>query len=212
MFKFIICLVIYGVVLLLRVVSLMAGSTNCLPMSPGYGRYHPTTLPSYYTKTTYATTGCCTTKAPEFTPELVMPQATTPTPRATLPKSLSTTPRRSSTTPLRHWNTTRLRMLPLPTTPRPLIGLLQHWRAQVLHYNLRCPEILPCVKGVVKKSCLKGERKGGWNQSCEDLRHGNNCSTMSPTTFLICNQFAITGKYSVFIWVSYQFHVFFLIC
>jgi hypothetical protein len=111
MSKFIICLVSYGDVLLLRVVSLMDGSTTSVPMSPGYGGYQTTTLPSYYTKTTYATTGCCTTKAPEFTPELVMPQATTPTPRATLPKSLSTTPRRPSTTPLRHQNPTRLRML-----------------------------------------------------------------------------------------------------
>ncbi len=49
MFKFIICLVSYGDVLLLRIVSLMAGLTNGLPMSPGYGGYQTTTLPSYYT-------------------------------------------------------------------------------------------------------------------------------------------------------------------
>jgi hypothetical protein len=45
MFKFINCLVNYGVVLKLGVVSLMAGSTTGVPMFPGYGGYISTTLP-----------------------------------------------------------------------------------------------------------------------------------------------------------------------
>jgi hypothetical protein len=39
----------------------MAGSTAAVLMSPGYGGYQTATLPLYY-----ATTGCFTTKAPEF--------------------------------------------------------------------------------------------------------------------------------------------------
>ncbi len=52
MFIFFNCLVIYGVVLLLGVVSLMAGATTGVPMYPWHGgyepqrRYRPT---SYYT-------------------------------------------------------------------------------------------------------------------------------------------------------------------
>ena len=71
MFKFIYCLVIYGVVLLLGVVSLMAGSTTGVPMSTWYGANQTATPPPYYI--TYATTNSCTeafkyytTKAPEF--------------------------------------------------------------------------------------------------------------------------------------------------
>jgi hypothetical protein len=45
MFEFINCLVNYAVVLLLGVVSLMAGSATGVPMSPGYGGYESTTLP-----------------------------------------------------------------------------------------------------------------------------------------------------------------------
>ena len=45
MFKFINCLVNYGVVLKLGVVSLMAGSTTGVLMFPGYGGYQSTTLP-----------------------------------------------------------------------------------------------------------------------------------------------------------------------
>jgi hypothetical protein len=68
MFKLINCLVNLGVVPLLCVVSLMAGSTTGVPMSPGYGGYQTATPAPYYT-TTYVTTSYCTevtTKAPEF--------------------------------------------------------------------------------------------------------------------------------------------------
>jgi hypothetical protein len=70
--KFIYCLVNYGVVLLLGIVSLMAGSTTGVPMSTWYGANQTATPPPSYT-TTYATTSSCTTafkyyttKAPEF--------------------------------------------------------------------------------------------------------------------------------------------------
>jgi hypothetical protein len=74
MFTFINCLVNYGVeLLLLSVVSLMAGSTTGVPMFPGYGGYQTATPPPYYPKATYATTSYCTlvykyyaTKAPEL--------------------------------------------------------------------------------------------------------------------------------------------------
>jgi hypothetical protein len=59
--------------MLLGVVSLMAGSTTGVPMSPGYGGYQTATPPPYYPKATYATTSYCTeiskyytTKTPEF--------------------------------------------------------------------------------------------------------------------------------------------------
>jgi hypothetical protein len=73
MFKFIYFLFNYGVVLLLLLnfVSLMAGSTTDVPMSPWYGANQTATPPGSYT--TYATTSSCTevfkyytTKAPEF--------------------------------------------------------------------------------------------------------------------------------------------------
>jgi hypothetical protein len=71
--KFIYCLVNYGVVLLLGVVSLMGGSTTGVPISTWYGANQTATPPPSYTTTTYATTGSCTTafkyyttKAPEF--------------------------------------------------------------------------------------------------------------------------------------------------
>jgi hypothetical protein len=71
MLKFISCLDNYGVVLLLGVVSLMAGSTTGVPMSTWYGANQTATPPPSYT--TYATTSFCievfqyyTTKAPEF--------------------------------------------------------------------------------------------------------------------------------------------------
>ncbi len=66
MFQFIFCLVIYGVVLLLVVVSFMAGSTAAVLMSPGYGGYQIATLPPYYSIKPYAATGYSTTKAPEY--------------------------------------------------------------------------------------------------------------------------------------------------
>ncbi|XP_046441233.1 uncharacterized protein LOC124192109 [Daphnia pulex] len=63
----------YGVVLLLCVVLMMAGSTTGVPMSPCDGEYQTATPPPYYTTTIYATTSPCTevfkyytTKAPEF--------------------------------------------------------------------------------------------------------------------------------------------------
>jgi hypothetical protein len=72
MFQFIYCLVNYGVVLLLGVVSLMAGgSTAGVAMSPWYGGNQTATPPPSYS--TCATTSSCThvfkyytTKAPEF--------------------------------------------------------------------------------------------------------------------------------------------------
>ncbi|EFX80816.1 hypothetical protein DAPPUDRAFT_318241 [Daphnia pulex] len=50
----------YGVVLLLCVESLMAGSTTSVPMSSWYGGYQTATPPPYYPKATYATTSYCT--------------------------------------------------------------------------------------------------------------------------------------------------------
>ncbi|EFX88786.1 hypothetical protein DAPPUDRAFT_311152 [Daphnia pulex] len=62
-----------GVVLLLCVESLLAGSTTGVPMSSWYGGYQTATPPPYYPKATYATTSSCTevfkyytTKAQEF--------------------------------------------------------------------------------------------------------------------------------------------------
>jgi hypothetical protein len=71
MLQFIYCLVNYGVVLLLGVVSLMAGSTAGVAISPWYGGNQTATpSPSY---TTNVTTSSCTDvfkyytiKAPEF--------------------------------------------------------------------------------------------------------------------------------------------------
>ncbi len=75
-------------------------------------------------------TNIYTTKAPEYYPttcdalsyyteawSITLPQAASP-------KSRSTTPRFPSITPLRHRNTSRLRMLLLPTTPRVLINTI----------------------------------------------------------------------------------------
>jgi hypothetical protein len=55
----------YGVVLLLVVLSLMAGLTAGVPMSPGYGGYQTATPASYHT-TTYAATGYYNPKALEY--------------------------------------------------------------------------------------------------------------------------------------------------
>ncbi|EFX86725.1 hypothetical protein DAPPUDRAFT_307911 [Daphnia pulex] len=67
------CRANYGVVLLLCVESLMAGSTTGVSMSSWYGGYQIATPPPYYPKATYATTSYCTevfkyytTKAPDF--------------------------------------------------------------------------------------------------------------------------------------------------
>ncbi|EFX77728.1 hypothetical protein DAPPUDRAFT_105891 [Daphnia pulex] len=64
---------IYGVVLLLGVVSLMVGSTAGVAMSPWYGGNQTATPPPPPSYTTYATTSSCTevfkyntTKGPEF--------------------------------------------------------------------------------------------------------------------------------------------------
>jgi hypothetical protein len=68
-----------------------------------------------------------TPKSLSATLQPTLPRATTPPPRsitlpwATSPESQSTTPRLPSTTSVRHRNITRLRMLPVSTTPRPLI-------------------------------------------------------------------------------------------
>jgi hypothetical protein len=55
----------YGVMLLLVVLSLMAGLTTGVPMSPGYGGYQTATPASYYT-TSSAATGYYTSKAQEY--------------------------------------------------------------------------------------------------------------------------------------------------
>ncbi|EFX86218.1 hypothetical protein DAPPUDRAFT_236935 [Daphnia pulex] len=55
----------YGVVLQLVVLSLMAGLTTGVPMSPGYGGYQIATPASYHT-TTYAAIGYYTPKALEY--------------------------------------------------------------------------------------------------------------------------------------------------
>jgi hypothetical protein len=93
MLKFIICLVNYGVVLLLGVVSLMAGSTTGVPMSPGYGGYQATAAQEYYT-----------TSSPYYTITsiYVTPAARTPRPSST------TSPRMQSIT-------RKLTMLPATT-------------------------------------------------------------------------------------------------
>jgi hypothetical protein len=85
MLKFISCLDNYGVVLLLGVVSLMAGSTTGVPMSTWYGANQTATPPPSYT--TYATTSFCievfkyyTTIAPEFFTTTNAARATTQTP------------------------------------------------------------------------------------------------------------------------------------
>jgi hypothetical protein len=63
MLKFITCLVNYGVVLLLGIVSLMAGSTTGVPISPGYGGHQ-----QQYTQQPDTTLSpkCYTTMAPEY--------------------------------------------------------------------------------------------------------------------------------------------------
>jgi hypothetical protein len=75
MLKFINCLVNYGVVLLLGVVSLMAGSTTgCTDVSwVWWVLKHKTAVPSYYLASISAAPAyytealkCCTTKAPEY--------------------------------------------------------------------------------------------------------------------------------------------------
>jgi hypothetical protein len=73
MLKFYNRLANYGIVLLLCVESLMAGSTTGVPMSSWYGGYQTATPPPYYPKATYATTSYCTevfkyytTKAPDL--------------------------------------------------------------------------------------------------------------------------------------------------
>ncbi|EFX84084.1 hypothetical protein DAPPUDRAFT_239369 [Daphnia pulex] len=58
-------LINYAVVLLLGVVSLMAGSTTGVQMSPEYGAYQSTTLSPYYT--TYDTTSCYTDASKYYT-------------------------------------------------------------------------------------------------------------------------------------------------
>ena len=65
MFEFINSLVNYGGVLLLGVVSLMAGSTTGVPMSPGYGGYQATAAQKYYTTSSpyYTTTSTYVTPA-----------------------------------------------------------------------------------------------------------------------------------------------------
>ncbi len=55
----------YGVVLLLVVLSLMAGLTAGVPMSPGYGGYQ-TATPAFYHTTTYAATEYYNPKALEY--------------------------------------------------------------------------------------------------------------------------------------------------
>ncbi len=87
-------------------VSLMAGLTTGIPMSPGYGGYQ-TATPTLQ--------------------QLTQRQVTTPlrhrsvTPQLTLPRTITTTPRSITlprvATPPSHQSTTRLCMLPHPTIP-----------------------------------------------------------------------------------------------
>jgi hypothetical protein len=51
---------------LLGVVSLMAGFTTGVPMSPGYGGNQTATSPPYYTTRKYAITDYYTTKTTEY--------------------------------------------------------------------------------------------------------------------------------------------------
>jgi hypothetical protein len=154
------CLVNYGVVLLLGVVSLMAGSATRVSMSPGYGGYQTATPPPYYTTTTFAKTSCNTTKAPEYyTTTYDVPSYYTETPKyKSAPSYITKEPEYYTDAPKYYTNNTRLRMLPLPTTPSPLIQQhrLPREAAQLLHHNLRCPELLHrrpevllCVKWVI---------------------------------------------------------------
>jgi hypothetical protein len=101
MLKFINCLVNYSAVLLLGVVSLLAGSNTAVPTSPGYGGYQTAVPPPYYTiyeLVTTATTSCdrrppsaTPLRHRSFIPRLTLPRATTPTPRNinTLPRLFS---------------------------------------------------------------------------------------------------------------------------
>jgi hypothetical protein len=55
------CLVNYSFVLLLGVVTLLAGTNTAVPTSPGYGGYQTAVPPPYYTTyelVTAATTSC----------------------------------------------------------------------------------------------------------------------------------------------------------
>jgi hypothetical protein len=82
--KFINCQVNNGVVLLLGVVSLMAGSTTGVPMSPGYGGYQSTPLPCRLTikhqlsllqLTTLRLSSATPPRLQITTPQLMLPQA-----------------------------------------------------------------------------------------------------------------------------------------
>jgi hypothetical protein len=55
--------------MLLGVVSLMAGSTTGVSMSPGYGGYQTATPPPYYPRATNATTSFCTEISKYYTPK-----------------------------------------------------------------------------------------------------------------------------------------------
>jgi hypothetical protein len=97
--------------------------------------------------------------------------------RAASLKSQSTAPRLPITTPLRHRKTTRLRMLPMPTTPKRLSTTLQPTLP-------RATTPSPRSNTLRKRIRIKGVRKGGRNQSSDDLRHGNNCSALSVINYI----------------------------
>jgi hypothetical protein len=98
----------------LGVVSLMAESTTGVLMSPGYGGYQSTALPSYYATTSYDMTSYYTeapkyytTKEPGSVTQLQMPRQLI-TPRLPSTTLLSaTTPRLQLITPLKQSNITQ---------------------------------------------------------------------------------------------------------
>jgi hypothetical protein len=103
-FKFINFLVNYGVVLLLCVVSLMAGSTTGVPMSSWYGGYQTETPPPYYHKATQRpvpaprSTSTTLLRHRSFIPQLTRTRATILTPWSITLPWVTTPPRRRSRT------------------------------------------------------------------------------------------------------------------
>ncbi len=105
MFKFIHCLVNYGV-LLLGVSSLTAWSTTGVLMSPGYGGYQNRNAAALLHNNNIGNNRLLPPRLQSITQKLMTTQKTRSItlPRATSPKSRSTTPRLPSTTPLRQRN------------------------------------------------------------------------------------------------------------
>jgi hypothetical protein len=179
-----------------------------VPMSPGYGIYQTSTPSPYYTSiNNNRSTGYYTTKAPEYyhtTCDALSYYTKTwsiTLPRAASPKSRSTTPRFPSTTPLRHRNTSRLRMLPLPTTPRVLITTIPKYYTTTYtapSYYTDVPKYYSALKeSSKKKMSYKRRNKVGRNPSSEDTAI-TAAHYLSPTASSSYYQLAIMGKYSIF--------------